>query len=165
MSIKQRVLSWLGKRVFFRLARFCLYHARGTQWCWICGAAPGMGPIWAGPHMTCNECHARWRVYHNDRLVVDWRGLGRPRPSCVKSREGATRGGYQPETGPVDWSDIEFPTTDDECGPENVRRSGPEWAKIHGGISGRCATNPEDVPDRLMTEAEFWQDYANRNSS
>ena len=62
-----------------RMARLCLYQAKDTQWCWICGAAAGMGTMWAGPHMTCNECYARWHYFHNDRLIVDWWGLGRIR--------------------------------------------------------------------------------------
>ncbi len=76
-TIKKRFLSWAGKRVFLKLARFCLYYARDTQWCWICGAAPGMGPVWAGGRMTCRECYDRWRSCHGKGLVVDWRGIGR----------------------------------------------------------------------------------------
>ena len=45
------------------------------------------------------------------------------------------------------------------------RQPGSAWAQAFGGINGRCGTNPEDVPDTLMTAAEFWQDHANRNSS
>lgn len=26
-----------------------------------------------------------------------------------------------------------------------IQRSGPEWATLHGGVSGPCATNPEDL--------------------
>ena len=45
------------------------------------------------------------------------------------------------------------------------RQSGPKWAKEFGGIKGRCKTNPEDVPDVMMTAKEFWRDYANCNSA
>ena len=79
VGLKTKFLSWLGKRVFLKAARFCLYHAHGTKWCWICGVAPSMGPVWAGGHMTCNTCYDTWRWCHNDELIVDWRGIGRLR--------------------------------------------------------------------------------------
>ena len=40
---------------------------------------------------------------------------------------------------------------------------GRNWAKAFGGINGRCGTNPEDVPDEMMTAKTFWRDHANRN--
>ncbi len=78
-SLRTRLLAWFGKRVLMRLSRYCLYHAKGSQYCWICGAAPGMGPIWAGGHMTCWECYERWHYFHDRELIVDWRGIGRLR--------------------------------------------------------------------------------------
>jgi hypothetical protein len=44
------------------------------------------------------------------------------------------------------------------------QQPGPKWAKAFGGISGRCATNPEDVPNEMMTAEHFWKHHANRNS-
>ena len=78
-SMRKRVLSFVGMRLLMRMARYCLWNAKDSQWCWICGAAPGMGPIWAGPHMTCQDCYNRWGSFHNNLLIVDWRGIGRPR--------------------------------------------------------------------------------------
>ena len=43
------------------------------------------------------------------------------------------------------------------------RQPGPKWAKAFGGIDGRCGTNPEDVPDEMITAKEFWSNHANRN--
>ncbi len=77
IKYKSLFLSWFGKRILLRMARLCLYHARG-KWCWICGAHCGMGPIWAG-RMTCWSCHREWSYFHNDKLIVDWYGLGRIR--------------------------------------------------------------------------------------
>ena len=81
--MKTRLLEWIGRKLL-RAARFCLYHARGQRHCWICGAHPGMGPIWAGPHMTCWECYNRWHTFHNRNLIVDWRGIGRLRADSEK---------------------------------------------------------------------------------
>ncbi len=44
-----------------------------------------MGPFWAGS-MTCWDCHKKWHYFHSKELIVDWRGLGRPRK--VKCRMG-----------------------------------------------------------------------------
>jgi hypothetical protein len=44
------------------------------------------------------------------------------------------------------------------------KQTGPKWARAFGGISGRCATNPEDVPDEMMTAEHFWAEYANKNA-
>lgn len=75
----RRFLGWLGKRVLLKMARFCIYHAHSTRYCWICGRHPGMGPVWAGGRMTCWNCCNEWSPFHNTRkgLIVDWRGLGR----------------------------------------------------------------------------------------
>lgn len=77
--------------------------------------------------------------------------------------------------------DIEAPTAElREAGVANTQRvgrlesredttywrqqTGPKWAQAFGGISGRCATNPEDVPDEMMTAETFWRDHSNSNS-
>ena len=44
------------------------------------------------------------------------------------------------------------------------RQTGRKWAKAFGGINGRCGTNPEDVPDVMMTADEFWRNHSNSNS-
>lgn len=43
------------------------------------------------------------------------------------------------------------------------RQTGRKWAKAFGGMSGRCGTNPEDVPEEMMTAKEFWRNHANSN--
>ena len=48
---------------------------------------------------------------------------------------------------------------------QKLMKLGREWAELHGGINGRCGTNPEDVPNLLMTEHDFWRDHSNRNSN
>jgi hypothetical protein len=45
------------------------------------------------------------------------------------------------------------------------QQTGPKWAKAFGGLNGRCGTDPGDVPDTMMTAAEFWRDHANKNGS
>jgi hypothetical protein len=44
------------------------------------------------------------------------------------------------------------------------QQTGPKWAKAFGGIDGRCGTNPEDVPDEMMTAQTFWA-HANKNGT
>lgn len=64
-------------RLLVRWSRWLRYKTPGGV-CWICGAAFGAGPYWAGA-MTCNECFERWRWAHkpNDGIVVDPKGIGR----------------------------------------------------------------------------------------
>lgn len=77
--MKNKILQWLGKYIFLKLARFCLYHSRGN-WCWICGCHAGMGPFWGGK-MTCWDCYNKWKPFHKPHscpnMIVDWKGLGR----------------------------------------------------------------------------------------
>lgn len=43
------------------------------------------------------------------------------------------------------------------------QQTGRKWAKAFGGVNGRCGTNPQDVPDEMMTAKTFWRNHANKN--
>ncbi len=85
--IVRPALSWLGHTILQPATRFCLFHGT-SKWCWICGAACGMGPYWNGA-MTCWDCHNKWHRYRSDGFLVDWRGLGRlDKEALRRSKEG-----------------------------------------------------------------------------
>lgn len=77
-----RLLMRLGRRVLYR---------KQNRYCWICGAAAGMGPFWAGA-ITCWECYDKWHSYHEPAKgwVVDPGGLGRfvGIPTAAEAAEG-----------------------------------------------------------------------------
>lgn len=64
-------------RFLMKIARKILYRGQ-NKYCWICGAAAGLGPFWAGA-ITCWDCYERWHYFHKpkENMVVDPWGLGR----------------------------------------------------------------------------------------